>query len=240
MSVLENDIGPTDTARGQKWPVEIAGPDLVFRRHVLRDPMPSGRQIIAAAGHRDPTGFIVFQWLPDGALEELRLEELTDIAARGVEKFIVAESDRSFRLEVEGLRLEWPCVPISAATVKALAGRSDDGLVVVLERTGQPDRELEDDDIVDLSGQGVEIFRLRPRPLEIEIFVNEKPVTLRRGVRTGLEIKQAAIDDGVAMQLDFVLSIEIGPGQSRIIGDRDRIRVRPGQRYIAIADDDNS
>lgn len=240
MSILENDFGSADTARGQKWPVEIGGPDLVFTRHVLRDPMPSGRQIIAAAGHRDPTGFIVLQWLPDGALEELRLEELTDIVARGVEKFIVAESDRSFRLEVEGLRLEWPCAPISAATIKALAGRPDDGLIVVLERTEQPDRELDDDDIVDLSGQGAEIFKLRPRALEIEIFVNEKPVTLHRGVRTGLEIKQAAIDDSVAIQLDFVLSIETGPCQGRIVGDRDRIRVKPGQRYIAIADDDNS
>lgn len=240
MSILENDVGVADTARGQKWPVEIAGPDLAFTRHVLRDPMPSGRQIIAAAGHRDPTGFIVLQWLPDGALEELRLEELTDIFARGIEKFIVAESDRSFRLEVEGLRLEWPCAPISAATIKELAGRPDDSLVVVLERTGQPNRELDDDDIVDLSGQGVEIFKLGPRPLEIEISVNEKPVTLRRGVRTGLEIKQEAINDGVAIQIDFVLSIETGPGRSRIIGDRDRIRVKPGQRYIAIADDDNS
>ncbi len=185
MTILENDAGTADTARGQKWPVEIAGPDLLFTRHVLRDPMPSGRQIIAAAGHRDPTGFIILQWLPDGALEELRLVELTDIVARGVEKFIVAESDRSFRLEIEGLRLEWPCSLISGATVKALAGRSEEGLVAVLERTGQPDRELDDDDIVDLGGQGVEIFKLRPRPLEIEIFVNEKPVTLRRGVQDG-------------------------------------------------------
>ena len=240
MSILENDIGAADTARGQTWPVEIAGPDLVFTRHVLRDPMPSGRQIIAAAGHHDPTGFIVLQWLPDGALEELRLEELTDIVARGVKKFIVAESDRSFRLEIAGLRLEWPCPPISGATLKALAGRSDDGLVAVLQRTGQPDRELDDNDIVDLGGQGVEVFKLRPRPLEIEIFINEKPVKLRRGVRTGLEIKQAAIDEGVAIQLDFILSIETGPSQTRIIGDRDRIRVKPGQRYIAIADDDNS
>lgn len=240
MAILENDVSAADTARGQKWPVEIAGLDLIFTRHVLRDPMPSGRQIIAAAGHRDPTGFIVLQWLLDGSLEELRLEELTDIVARGVEKFIVVESDRSFRLEVEGLRLEWPCAPISGATVKALAGRSDYDLVVVLERIGQPNRELDDDDIVDLSDQGVEIFKLRPRPPEIEIFVNEKPVTLRRGVRTGLEIKQAAIDDDVAIQLDFVLSIETGSGQSRIIGDRDRIRVKAGQRYLAIADDDNS
>ncbi len=240
MSVQENTLNDMAAARDQKWPVEIAGPDLVFVRHVLRDPVPSGRQIIAAAGHRDSTGYIVLQWLPDGALEELRLEELTDIAARGIEKFIVAESDRSFRIEVEGLRLEWPCALISGATVKVLAGRPGEDLVVVLRRDEHPDRELDDDDIVDLGCKGVEIFKLRPRALEIEIYVNEKPVTIRRSGRTGLEIKQAAIDDGVAIQLDFVLSLETGPGQTRIVGDRDRVRVKPGQRYLAIADDDNS
>ncbi len=240
MSVSENTLNITGGTRGQKWPVEIAGADLIFGRHALRDLMPTGAQIIAAAGHRNATGFIALQWLPDGALEELRLEELTDIVERGIERFIVVESDRSFRLEVEGLRLEWPCAPISGATVKALAGRSDDALVVVLERENAPDREIDDDEIVDLSAIGVENFKLRPRPLQIEISVNEKPVTIRRGVRTGLQIKQAAIDDGVAIQLDFILSLETGPGQTRIIGDNDRIRVKPGQRFLAIADDDNS
>jgi hypothetical protein len=240
MSVLENNLIETVASRGRKWPVEIAGPDLNFIRYMLRDPVPSGRQIIEAAGHRDPTEYIALQWLPDGALEELRLEELTDIEARGVEKFIVVKSDRSFRFEVEGLRLEWPCRLISGATIKTLAGRSDDGLVVVLVREGCPDRDVDDGDVIDLSGEGVEIFVLRHRGLEIEIFVNEKPVNIRRGVRTGLEIKEAAIKDGVAIQLDFVLSLETGPGQTRIIGDRDRVLVKPGQRFLAISDDDNS
>lgn len=183
----------------------------------------------------------MLQWLTDGALEELRLEELTDIVARGIERFIVVESDRSFRLEVEGLRIEWPCHLISGATVKALAGRHDDDTAaVILERVDLPDRELDDDDIVNLNGTGVEVFKFCARGPQIEVMVNEKPITIRRGVRTGLEIKQAAIDSGVAIQLDFILSLETGPGQTRIIGDHDRLRVKPSQRFLTIADDDNS
>ncbi len=240
MTVLESQASSPDELRGQKWPVEIAGANLTFNRYVLRDPVPSGRQIIAAAGHRDPTGYIVLQWLPDGALEELRLEELTDVAARGIERFIVVESDRSFRLEVDGLRLEWPCALITAGTVKVLAGRNEESLAVVLERQDHPDQGLDDDDIVDLSAKGVEKFRLKPRPGQIEISVNGKSFMIRRGVHTGLEIKHAAVDAGVAIQLDFVLSLETGAGQTRIIGDRDRVRVKPGQKFLAIADDDNS
>jgi hypothetical protein len=240
MPISENTQNLAGEARGQKWPVEIAGGNLVFQRHVLRDPMPSGQQIIAAAGHHDARNYIVLQWLPDGAIEELRLEELTDIVGRGIERFIVVESDRSFRLEVEGLRLEWPAAPISGATVKALAGQNDDTLAVVLARENQPDRVIEDEEIVSLDAEGLEIFKLRPRPAQIEISVNGKAFTVRRGVHTGLEIKQAAINAGVAIQLDFILSLETGGEQTRIIGDRDRIHVKPGQSFLAIADDDNS
>ena len=44
----------------------------------------------------------------------------------------------------------------------------------------------------------------------IEVSVNEKPVTLQDEEQTGLDIKQAAIAQGVGIQLDFVLSIERG------------------------------
>jgi len=240
MPVPENTQNLADEIRGQKWPVDIAGADLAFQRHVLRDPMPSGQQIIAAAGYRDAKRYIVLQWLPDGALEELRLEELTDIVERGIERFIVVESDRSFRLEVEGLRLEWPVALISGATIKALSDQNDEAVVVVLARDDQPDRVIEDDEIVDLGAEGLEIFKLRKRAAQIEISVNGKAVTIGRGIREGLEIKQAAINAGVAIQLDFILSLETGGGQTRIIGDTDRIRVKPAQSFLAIADDDNS
>lgn len=150
------------------------------------------------------------------------------------------ESDRTFLLEVEGLRLQWPFAPITAATIKALAGRHEDDSAVVLEQVDSQDRVLKDDEIVDLSQPAVEVFRRRKRPAEIEISVNGKAFPIRRGVKTGLEIKQAAIDTGVAIQLDFVLSLEVGPGQTSIIGDQDRVRVKSGQQYLAIADDDNS
>lgn len=61
MSTIETSAVNIGEARGQKWPIEIAGADLAFSRHVLRDPMPSGSQIISAAGYRDPIGYIVFQ-----------------------------------------------------------------------------------------------------------------------------------------------------------------------------------
>jgi predicted nuclease with TOPRIM domain len=75
----------------------------------------------------------------------------------------------------------------------------------------------------------------------IEVVVNDKyKVTLVGKNQTGLSIKQAAIAQHVPIQLDFVLSIELGGGKTDIIGNDQPIKVKKGDRFLAIPDDDNS
>lgn len=75
---------------------------------------------------------------------------------------------------------------------------------------------------------------------KITFLVNEKPVTVDKAKQTGLSIKQAAIAQGVQIQTDFVLSIERGGGKTELIGDGDVVKVRDGDRFLAIPNDDNS
>ncbi len=75
---------------------------------------------------------------------------------------------------------------------------------------------------------------------QIEVVVNEKAVVLDDEDQTGLSIKQAAIAQGVAIQLDFVLSIERGQGKTELIGDNQHIKVHKHERFLAIPNDDNS
>lgn len=75
---------------------------------------------------------------------------------------------------------------------------------------------------------------------KITVLVNEKPVTFEKEKQTGLSIKQAAIAQGVQIQTDFVLSIERGGGKTELIGDGDVVKVRDGDRFLAIPNDDNS
>lgn len=77
-------------------------------------------------------------------------------------------------------------------------------------------------------------------PHPVEVTVNERPVTLSDQTATGLEIKQAAIAQGVPIQLDFVLQQELPNGQHKVIGDHDDVKLHPRDRFTAIADDDNS
>ena len=79
-----------------------------------------------------------------------------------------------------------------------------------------------------------------PKPKEVEIEVNGKPVTVPDREVTSAEIKNAAIDQGVGIQPNFVLQQELSNGSSKVIGDGDTVRVHPGTRFTAIAPDDNS
>lgn len=73
-----------------------------------------------------------------------------------------------------------------------------------------------------------------------EIKVNKKPVTMTIGKHTGLEIKQAAIAQGVQIDLDFVLSVIIGQKKTEIVSDDEKVQIHKGSCFTAVADDDNS
>jgi hypothetical protein len=74
----------------------------------------------------------------------------------------------------------------------------------------------------------------------IKIVVNERPVEVEGEHQTGASIKAAAIAQGVPIKPDFVLSIERGKGHTDIVGDDEPINVHAGERFIAVAPDDNS
>jgi hypothetical protein len=71
------------------------------------------------------------------------------------------------------------------------------------------------------------------------IEVNNKPVRLEDKHVTGLEIKEAAIAQGVEIELDFILVEETKHG-SRNIGDHEEITVKKDSTFTANASDDNS
>ena len=74
----------------------------------------------------------------------------------------------------------------------------------------------------------------------ITITVNEHPVQVTERELTGREIKQAALDQGVSIGLDFVLYEHLGQHRTRIVGDDEPVRAHPGSRFEALANDDNS
>ena len=75
---------------------------------------------------------------------------------------------------------------------------------------------------------------------KVEVTLNDKPVVLDGSKQTGESIKKAAIEQGVNIKEDFVLSIELGGGKTDLVGDKQIIEVHPDDRFLAIENDDNS
>lgn len=138
--------------------VQIGNENLEYRVTVIADPVPTGRQILELASARPVLEHIVFQVLKNGLLEELRPDETTDLRTKGVEKFLVFRSDRSFRIELDGRVFEWGGVRISGMTLKKLAGVDPSTYGVWLEVRGAEDRPISDAELFDLSAPGVERF----------------------------------------------------------------------------------
>jgi Multiubiquitin len=74
---------------------------------------------------------------------------------------------------------------------------------------------------------------------KVIVQVNSQDVSIHRGERTGHRIKEVAVEQGVAIQLGFVLSVKRGDRYD-IIGDADTVKVHAGMDFVAVAPDDNS
>lgn len=82
--------------------------------------------------------------------------------------------------------------------------------------------------------------RLETKAHPVTVTVNERPVALAEAKVTGLQIKEAAVSQGVPIQLDFVLSEELSERRTRIIGDAEAVHVSDRSKFLAIPPDDNS
>jgi hypothetical protein len=73
----------------------------------------------------------------------------------------------------------------------------------------------------------------------VQIQVNGAQVTVPNHV-SGLQIKEAAMAAHVPIQVDFVLSLELGHGKTKVVTDAELISVHEGSSFVAVAPDDNS
>ena len=200
----ENSVGVLDTYR-----ILVARENLQFTPASLADPVPTGAQILAAAGIHQPTEHLLFQMLTSGLLEEIRPEETTDLRSLGKEKFLVFRSDRSFRFQLDDRTFDWGASRISGATLKQLAGVGEATHEVWLDELGGSDREIADAELVDLTVPGVE--RFRTRPIVITILVNARRKELHQRRVSYWEIVKLAFPEAVPAE-NILYTINYGHG----------------------------
>jgi len=163
---------PLRPARAYRF--RFAQSDLNFRDLEVADPVPLGRQILAAAGCDPHDDFSLFAILPSGDFEDIRLDEPFDLRAHGAERFVAFETDRDYKLTLDDRQLEWGKPAIAGAALYALSGVSESE-AIFLEVRGGEDQLVEPEDLIDLNKPGIERFITAPRPSKIyEIIVNSR------------------------------------------------------------------
>lgn len=139
--------------------ISVAGTDLKFREARVADPVPTGRQIIQAAGYERVDEYVVLQWFPDKDLDEIELDETTDLRAPGSDRFIVAKSSEWFEFVIDERRHPWPEKLITRDVLILLAGLEPSKFSVWQELRHRPaDKEILDGHPADLAEPGLERF----------------------------------------------------------------------------------
>jgi hypothetical protein len=176
--------------------VLIGDERLEFVSRLIHDPVPTGSQILEAAGIAEKIEYAVYQMLGNGLLEEIRPEETTDLRSSGVEKFLVFRTDRSFRFLLNDREFDWGSSRISGLTLKKLAGSEPAPTDVWFEARGGVDLLIEDRELFDLSAPGVERFYTRPK--SFAIVVNGRPKEVHQHHLSFWEVVKLAYPDAVA------------------------------------------
>lgn len=184
-----NERGEDNTHR-----IQFALDNLNFRPIKLADPVPLGRQILAAAGLDARSDYSLFVILPSGNFEDIRLDEPYDLRGHGVERFVGFRTDRDFKLTLDDRQITWGKPAINGSDLYKLADISDDQ-AVFLEVRGGEDQETPQE-LIDLTRPGIERFITAHRPTtEVEIIVNGRPRVVPGPQVTFEQIVQLAFPD---------------------------------------------
>lgn len=211
------------------WTINVLDEHFNQRDLSFDDPKVTGQQIALEAGFRPADEAIVLQQLKDGGMEEVHLEELVDLRGAGAERFFVMKGDRTFRLIVDGLRLEWPRDDLTGEAIRKLAGR-DDNFEVVQELEDTPDRVIEDDEAVSLRGGGTEKFKTRHAGRLITVFYGELPHEMPRGVYTTEQLRTE-----FKVEAGYVLALIAPDGSFDELKPGQKVRLKNGMKFVSYA-----
>jgi hypothetical protein len=178
-----------DAATATRHTIEVADQTLTYRRVNIGDLTPTGAQLAIAAGFKSIDGVSVLQVLAGGDLEDIRPNETADLR-RDEGRFVIVESDRTYRLMIDQQRFDWPCRVVSGGLLRKL-GKVPADKAIYFERQDQPDRVVGDGDLLDLDAAGVESFVSR----KLAWTLNVQGVMLEIFAPT-IVVRQALVEAG--------------------------------------------
>lgn len=163
--------------------IEVLDPDWHGTAIEITDPVPTGRQILTAAGKNPAEQYMLLMVDEKGVLTEVNLEDQVDVYNQGVEQFIFFESDRLFYASLNGQRFPWGQSHIRESVLRKI-GKIPDNCSIWLEHQNRPDELLEEGQSVNLDEPGLEKLYTRQKCWQLNVqgvIVNsEQPTIIAR------------------------------------------------------------
>jgi hypothetical protein len=220
-------------AASNSYRLSVSNETLNFRSLTIADPVPLGRQILAAAGYAPPDDFSLFAILPSGDFEDVRLDETFDLRGKGAERFVAFQSDRIYRLTLDGRAISWGVQNMPGSVLYTLANVGT-GQAVFLDKRGGQDQLIEPVDVIDLAAAGVERFVTGPRPVPtFEIFVNGRPRKVTGNIVTFEQIVQLAFPGEHDPNVEFSMSYSHADSTPPVgeLGRGGSVQIKNGTRF---------
>lgn len=165
----------------EQYQILVADKSLKQRDVCINDPVPTGQQVLDAAGYIPTNDFMLLILQGDGMLEEVNLTETVDVYQRGVEQFIAFESDRIFYFELNGKRFPWGDQYISEEALRKI-GHIPENQSIWLEHQDVKDEKLNKEGKVDLSLIGLEKLYSKRKTWKLNVhgvkITSENPTIL--------------------------------------------------------------
>lgn len=171
---------------GEHTIVGIADFSLTFHDHRIAETTPTGAQLAAVAGFKPEQSATVLEVLSNGELEDRRPDERVNLR-ESTRKFVIVESDRSYKFTLDGARLDWPCRVISGGQLRKL-GQVAKEREVYQDLPGPAERIIDEHDLVDLGAPHVEVFKTRKRIWKLNVqgvvlTLDESSIVVRTAIK---------------------------------------------------------
>ena len=152
----------SQTLSKNRFEVNLASTDLVFRTIYFGEGRPTGRQVIQASGIGTPEEIVLLQWLTSGDIEEIRPDESVQATSDEPVNLVYGRTDRLYRLTVNQRAILWPDKTITEKQLRVI-GRIPVDQELFLNLKDQEDFKIESGQPLDLANMGSEsVYSVAP------------------------------------------------------------------------------
>ena len=164
--------------------------------------------------------------------------EVVDVKMDAADDQSVSEDYQVYWININDQKHKVEKSVVTPEDVARIAKMDPKEVCVYVHIEGEKPRLLQPDEKVDLSLPGIEQFQV-DKKYSVKLKVNT--TTFRLAVpTTGERVKQAAIEAGASIELDFVLFLESANGPPAQIDDDKMMFFDEDTCFVAVAADDNS